>query len=381
MFSIHEKTIGHFKTPLARSFTPAAHSSGTSTLHFFYKLKDLQREIEKRTFYLGKFRKSEEAPHLLDLIGMSTDEGDLLYSYINAAMADVYDDINKHTLHIAKDYVFKTHSAQDVITLKAVPQPTINSNLNTNTQLNFTINPDGASATLAGSITFQSTDVELDEVAKNYTKYDLHIDVELDYTTEATSLITGTQSTPTHVLSYRLNEACLSFDSVNNLIIIMPQIIEFDVAPQTPFVSNEVVTSVAFKKITGISVTEKAPTKLNALDVVDYNGTQYVVKQDTDSSSFDVARDFEPLNTAEDWLDGIHYYLEIPNFINETHIHPLDNAILEALCNRVIFKWLVNSYPEESPTFNTMYEQALDTIKTRCLIFNRHWLKRNPRIY
>ena len=63
-----------------RNFMPSTPSSGAQCLHFAYRLEDLQAEIEKRTFYLGKFRRGEngEVPHLLDLIGMSRDEGDLL---------------------------------------------------------------------------------------------------------------------------------------------------------------------------------------------------------------------------------------------------------------------------------------------------------------
>ena len=66
-------------------------------MNFWYKLDWLQKEIEKRSSYLGKLRRTEEAQHLLDLIAMTKDEEDLFYPFANAAMADVFDELEKYT--------------------------------------------------------------------------------------------------------------------------------------------------------------------------------------------------------------------------------------------------------------------------------------------
>lgn len=63
----------------------------TEILHLWYKLELLRKEVEKRSSYLGKFRRTEEAQHLLDLIAMTEDEVDLFIPNAKAAMSDVYD--------------------------------------------------------------------------------------------------------------------------------------------------------------------------------------------------------------------------------------------------------------------------------------------------
>ena len=58
-------------------------------LHLWYKLDWLRKEVSKRSAYLGKFRRTEEAAHLLDLIKMTQDEDNLFVPFAKAAMGDV----------------------------------------------------------------------------------------------------------------------------------------------------------------------------------------------------------------------------------------------------------------------------------------------------
>ncbi len=60
-------------------------------LHLWYKLAVLREEVKKRSSYLGKLRRTEEAQHLLDLIAMTEDEEDLFVPFAKAAMSDVFD--------------------------------------------------------------------------------------------------------------------------------------------------------------------------------------------------------------------------------------------------------------------------------------------------
>lgn len=60
-------------------------------LHLWYKLSVLREEVEKRSSYLGKCRRTEESKHLLDLIAMTVDEEDLFVPYAKEAMGDVFD--------------------------------------------------------------------------------------------------------------------------------------------------------------------------------------------------------------------------------------------------------------------------------------------------
>ena len=62
-----------------------------AVLHLWYKIPMIQDEIDKRSSYLGKFRRTEEAQHLLDLIRFSKDEENMFIPMAKAAMADVFD--------------------------------------------------------------------------------------------------------------------------------------------------------------------------------------------------------------------------------------------------------------------------------------------------
>lgn len=72
------------------------HSFSCEVLHLWYKLEWLRKEVDKRSAYLGKFRRTEEAKHLLDLINMTVDEYDLFIPFAKAAMADVFDALLKY---------------------------------------------------------------------------------------------------------------------------------------------------------------------------------------------------------------------------------------------------------------------------------------------
>ena len=62
-----------------------------AVLHLWYKIPMIQDEIDKRSSYIGKFRRTEEAQHLLDLIRFSKDEENMFIPMAKAAMADVFD--------------------------------------------------------------------------------------------------------------------------------------------------------------------------------------------------------------------------------------------------------------------------------------------------
>lgn len=68
-----------------------------------YSMTTIQEEISKRTSYLGKNRSAEDTPHLLDLLHMSKDETDLFTTFMQTAMADVYDAVGKYGKRIGSD--------------------------------------------------------------------------------------------------------------------------------------------------------------------------------------------------------------------------------------------------------------------------------------
>ena len=62
----------------------------TRRLDLWYPWESLKQEMGMRTAYLGKLRSSEQVEHLLDLIHLTDDEEELMMSFANNAMAEVY---------------------------------------------------------------------------------------------------------------------------------------------------------------------------------------------------------------------------------------------------------------------------------------------------
>lgn len=356
-----------------RHFMPATPASGAVCLHFAYRLEDLQAEIEKRTFYLGKFRRGEngEVPHLLDLIGMSRDEGELLYSFVRAAMADVFDGINQHTLHIPKEYLWKKPASQTPIQVPAIPAvslPTL--------QQSTKIGTDGESIVLSATMT-DTTSPRIDG-----DKYDISFDETITIETEVVSSLDGSRIKKTKVVSHHVDAGSIvCTDKTTGKWAVMPQTIVVPLDGQTEYCSSEKIVAVKSVGVVSSSVVaeDKEPVILHTGDLIEYNGKEYEMLTDTDSNRFDATKDamlFDKNNTLS---DGIHYYMEVPCYINETAAEPLDNAILEALVNRIIWKWLVLAYPNEAAAYDTIYKDCLNSIRMRCNVFNKNWQK-TPRI-
>jgi len=70
---------------------------GSIKLTLSYEYSDIAEQVERTTSYLGKMRATETAAHLLDIIAMTKDEGDLFNEYIDSAAADIYDSFAKFT--------------------------------------------------------------------------------------------------------------------------------------------------------------------------------------------------------------------------------------------------------------------------------------------
>lgn len=369
------------KNPNARNFPlvnkhhfmPATPASGAVCLHFAYRLEDLQAEIEKRTFYLGKFRRGEngEVPHLLDLIGMSRDEGELLYSFVRAAMADVFDGINQHTLHIPKEYLWKKPASQTPIQVSAIPAvslPTL--------QQSTKIGADGESIVLSATMT-DTTSPRIDG-----DKYGISFDETITIETEVLSTLDGSRIKKTRVVRHHVDAGSIvCTDKTTGKWSVMPQTIVVPLDGQTEYCSSEKIVAVKSVGVVSSSVVaeDKEPVILHTGDLIEYNGKEYEMLTDTDSNRFDAAKDAMLFDKNNALSDGIHYYMEVPCYINETAAEPLDNAILEALVNRIIWKWLVLAYPNEAAAYDTIYKDCLNSIRMRCNVFNKNWQK-TPRI-
>jgi hypothetical protein len=335
-------------------------------------LVDLQKEIEKRTFYLGKNRNAEGAQHLLDLIGMSRDEGDLLYPFAKAAMADVYDQLNASAIHIAKEYQWAEPVSPIVIRKKE--------SLNTVTEdIDIAINAvNNKKIQISGTI----TDTGVGGVSEvNPALYRIEMSMKVNVQTECTVLETGTKLRSTKSVHVVIPAEYIRWTSKNTWTIL-PFNVDVPLDQQTEVTSAEKIFDPIVANTTSISyrLLFKDPVSLPAGTIAEIDGVNYEVTEDTDENRIDTTKNAVLVDTDEVLVEGVHYYFEVPNFLNMTNVAPLDNAIMEALVNRVIWKWLVLSYPTEAATYDTLYQDNLKSIATRCNIFNKHWQK-TPRIF
>ena len=105
-----------YRTPWCSMFRD---SEPTEILHLWYKLTVLRNEVEKRSSYLGKLRRTEEAQHLLDLVAMTEDEEDLFVPFAKAAMSDVLDVL--HTYMPKREKAIFWREGKETVILPDVP--------------------------------------------------------------------------------------------------------------------------------------------------------------------------------------------------------------------------------------------------------------------
>jgi hypothetical protein len=355
-----------------RHFFAASFPSSNNTIHFSYNLLSLQKEIEKRTFYLGKYRKSEEAQHLMDLIGMSRDEGDLLYPFVKAAMADVYDNLNLHTTHITKLYEWKEPS--DAIVIAKIPQL----NELQSSSINVAELPDGRSIVVSGTITDGglknggNVDTSIYRIATRAT-----VEVTTKYGIIGTDVVIQQKKT----INFDIPSEYLR-SLGNNQWQIVPFSIPVPLDAQSNMITEETIANIGTVSLEqGTMVLEEInPTFLPEGTIIKVDDITYEITEDTDSTKLKLNKQAKQVDPNETLVEGIHYYLSVPNYINLSSLAPLDTAIMEALVNRIIWKWLVLSYPAEAATYDTLYQDNLKSIALRCNIFNKHWQK-VPRIF
>ena len=356
-----------------RNFMPSTPSSASQCLHFAYRLEDLQAEIEKRTFYLGKFRRGEngEVPHLLDLIGMSRDEGDLLYSFAKAAMADVFDSVNQYTLHIPKEYVWKKPLSKDPIQVSVKPIVNLP-----------TLTPTTEIENDAESILFSANLQDNTSPLIDADKYGISFDIILQLSTEVVSMTDGSKIAKKRVVSHHVDkDSIICTNKTSGEWFVSPQVIFVQMDYQTEYVSSEKITSVLSVSIdqSSVKADERDEKRLHAGDVIIYQNKEYEMIVDTNTNNLNIATDAIPFDRNNTMSDGIHYYMEVPCYINDTAAEPLDNAILEALVNRIIWKWLVLAYPNEAAAYDTIYKDSVNSIRMRCNVLQKNWQK-TPRI-
>ena len=331
MYSVtqQDKVAAQGKRPLQKSFYASSLPSSNSTLHFSYRLVDLQKEIEKRTFYLGKYRNTEGAAHLMDLIGMSRDEGDLLYPFAKAAMADVYDQLNMSALHIPKKYEWKDLAQPIILNEKK----DLEGKINQDDTLLAEVSRDKKSIIIKGSVT-----VTEPLPAKSTPVFSCGVDYETTYKVIGSNV----EYTTTKSIGIPIPKEYIRKGSGNEWNVI-PYTCNIPLDPQSNITTEEVIKSCIVGGISNEMMQYDSPITLKVGDVVSLQDVSYEIIEDTNENILDLSTQAVMVDQNETMNEGIHYYFSVPNYLNMSSVDPLDNAIMEALVNRIIWK------PNKSP--------------------------------
>lgn len=318
--------IGPYKTPWCEMIKC---SRDINIIHLWYKLDWLQDEIEKRSSYLGKFRRTEEAKHLLDLISMTTDEEDLFYPFAKAAMADVFDVLSQY---ITRDKcAFLWNEGVNSIFIPSLPnwdKATFVHNIETNgIYTSFFSIPKADHTTMDISLTIEVRDG-------------------------------NNTDTINSVATYDTNEDLWKIEDIQSMV------------------RNSIVVDY-YTTIKLISATAiwKSPITYKEGDWIDYNDKVYIALGSGNANNMDA------LLETFDFRHSIHYLLAFPKDWNINMIEPLDTAIFEALVARIIYKWLQYAYPDEAKRYLNEWEECLQKIMLRCNeLYAEKIVKRIPRI-
>lgn len=333
-----------------------------SQLHFNYKKEDLQNEVEKRTSYLGKFRRTEKASHLLDLIAMTKDEEDLFIPLMKSAMADVFDTFRSGVMNLPN---ISCRFNEDVQITNIIANPPVETG--DDFELTYWFEDD----TIYIDGNFSSTNLDI-------STYTVDVVVNIKYKTKFHLLdIENKDIVIPKELSITIPHDSIVRDERDRCYIISRFPIKVYLEQQSGISSAEEIHSIEGMESELHSVNlQNTPLKIG--DKVYFEGNYYEVINDTNINTFDASKDFLILNEL-DVQDGIHYYVNIPNRIDKNLILPLDNAIVESLTNRIILDWIMYAYPTEVETYVSFYSASKEKVYSRCNIFNRVHYK-VPRI-
>ena len=346
----------------------------TRELHLWYPLEELKKEISMRTAYLGKLRRTEEAPHLLDLIHLTEDENNLLMSCANTAMADLYEPLSKY----AREFFVPTMGLND----GADNSICVPNNMGVECDV-FTDNN-----TLLVLPTKNPIDIDVTVTTKSHNSFDrqrysVALFVEVTYTTGyqikgVTSFTYIPDETSTQVI--RINTTNVGGnDFQGKYKFAVPLKGETDTLTESYIISCQI----KFHSVTLYAI--------NAKDVpqfgwVEYDNKLYQTTEATDENDFldTIIYQLEPNNKyilypPIDPRYSIRYLLAYPRELNTQYLLPLDIAIKEALVCHIISHWLEYAYPDEVQHWSAKYDKALQDVYSRANMQAKPIVKLTPR--
>jgi hypothetical protein len=331
-------------------------------LHFNYRLAELQEDVERTTSYLGKFRRTESAAHLQDLIAMTKDESNMFTPIAKEVALSVFDEFKKGVFN-AGDSSWKYK--ESLVLNDIVLPPTINPRI---AEMNVKKNGDDI------HVYYIAFDIEEIDTAK----YTLDIIIELVYKVKYHMMYDpDIEVVRSKKMRYQVPQNRIDYNG-NGRYEVIDLVIPALLDKETDLTSKEELVSIESTQIASCKATALDDVQLNIGDVIKVDNTLYEMLVDTSLNSLNLKKDTVKIDHL-DVNDGVHYYVDLYSFNQSTSVNTLDESIKNALLYGVIWKWLMLAYPAEAESYLALYNNAKKEVYSRCSIFNRQHNK-VPRI-
>lgn len=340
----------------------------TRRLDLWYPWENLKQEMGMRTAYLGKLRSSEQVAHLLDLIHLTDDEEELMISFANNAMAEVYECFSKYARHLHVPTMVFNDGKLNTVKTQAIPEIT-------------TENIPIRIPTISGN----NIQVGLSKININETfdksKYGVLLNCTLTYTTAYSVLETGTK-VPQETVSVPISVVATE----NSLLGSYSANVDYQVqlSPATDILSASFIDS-SMVQIDSAELYTLSPETISEFGWVEYDKKLWFSLVEVDEDTFIHTMMGRRENRGEfilypvDPRYSIRYYIEYVKELNVHYIQPLDFAIKEALVCYIIAHWLEYAYPDEAANWHAKYEMALSDVRKRCNVQEKPIKKLIPR--
>lgn len=331
-------------------------------LHFNYRLAELQEDVERTTSYLGKFRRTESAAHLQDLIAMTKDESNMFTPIAKEVALSVFDEFKKGVFN-AGDSSWKYKDS--LVLNNIVLPPTINPRI---AEMNVVKNGD--------DIHVYSMAFDIEEI--DTAKYSLDIIIEFVYKVKYHMMYDpDIEVVRSKKMRYQVPQNRIDYIGEGRYEIIdlvIPALLD----KETDLTSKEELVSIESTQISSCKATALDDVQLNIGDVIKIDDKLYEMLVDTSLNGLNLKKDTVEIDHL-DVNDGVHYYVDLYSFNQSTSINTLDESIKNALLYGVVWKWLMLAFPAEAESYLALYNNAKKEVYSRCSIFNRQHNK-VPRI-
>lgn len=340
----------------------------TRRLDLWYPWENLKQEIGMRTAYLGKLRSSEQVAHLLDLIHLTDDEEELMMSFANNAMAEVYECFSKYARHLHVPTMVFNDGKLNTVKTQAIPEITLGASLV------------GPTVTTDNNIQVGISDININETFDK-SKYGVQLNCTLTYTTAYTVLETGTK-VPQETISVPISVIATE----NALLGSYSAVVDYHVqlSPETDILSASFVDSCSVE-VDSVELYTLSPETISEFGWVEYDKKLWFSLVEVDEDTFIHTMMGHRENRGEfilytvDPRYSIRYYIEYVKELSVHYIEPLDIAIKEALVCYIIAHWLEYAYPDEAANWHAKYEKALSDVRKRCNVQEKPIKKLIPR--